>query len=167
MCSKKDLLAYLKSERIPFLVDRTNRDETFTRNRVRAKLIPWLEKNLNPSVKEALFDLQDSCERAQDHLDALATKKYLSLSVKKSKGAVGVPITHLKRLDAALLSEILRRLYVEVRGDGNAITAVHRFAMERLLATSSGSGSVDLPGSMWARRKGFWLWMEKKPRRAN
>ncbi len=162
MCAKSDLLSHLKYEKIPFLVDRSNFSEAFTRNRIRAKLLPWLEQNLNVAVKDALFDLQDSCERAQTHLEALAEKKFSALSTKKRKKAVGVPVESLRRLDPAVLSEVLRHLYAQVRGDCNAIMAVHRFGMEELLGSSHGSGRLDLPGSMQARREGPWLWIEKK-----
>lgn len=167
LCSKKELLGYLKKEKIPYLVDRSNRDEVFTRNRVRARLIPWLERNLNASIKDALVDLQHSCERAQTHLEGLADRKFQTLPVKKRKRSVGVPIASLKRLDPAILSEILRRMYSQVRGDGNAITAAHRFGMEELLDSSARSGKLDLPGAIRARREGPWLWIEKKTRQAD
>ncbi len=161
-CSKTELLGYLKGEKIPFLVDPSNGDEIFTRNRIRAKLIPWIEKNLNGAVKEALSDLQDSCERAQNFLDGQANKKFLSLPLKKKRGGVGVRVAVLKRLDRVILCEILWRLYSYARAGAGAITAVHRFGMEELLASSKSSGKLDLPGSMRARREDPWFWIEKK-----
>lgn len=52
--SRKDILSYLKNKRTPFCRDVTNRDVRLTRNRVRHRLLPYLAKNFNPSVRETL-----------------------------------------------------------------------------------------------------------------
>jgi len=51
---RREILSYLKRERAPFRTDATNRDVRLTRNRVRHRLLPYLAKNFNPSVRETL-----------------------------------------------------------------------------------------------------------------
>lgn len=52
--TKKELLAFLAKERIPFRRDRTNDSLRFVRNRIRRELIPGLQRDFNPRVVEAL-----------------------------------------------------------------------------------------------------------------
>lgn len=53
-CRKADLLLYLKQRKIAFQTDRSNASPRFTRNRVRAELLPWIGRHLNPSIHETL-----------------------------------------------------------------------------------------------------------------
>ena len=53
-CSKSDLLRFLKENKIHFQTDRSNTSARFTRNRVRNELLPWIQKNLNPSIHDTL-----------------------------------------------------------------------------------------------------------------
>ena len=62
--SKKDILAFLKKSHEPYCRDASNAASIFTRNRIRNKLLPWMEKNLNPQIKASLSDLGNIC--AQD-----------------------------------------------------------------------------------------------------
>ncbi len=51
---KKEILAYLKKNKIAYRIDATNRQNTYQRNRVRNLLIPYLEKNYQPNIKPLL-----------------------------------------------------------------------------------------------------------------
>ncbi len=53
-CRKKDLLRFLDQNNIGFQTDRSNASARFTRNKVRHGLLPWIEKNMNPSIHETL-----------------------------------------------------------------------------------------------------------------
>ena len=54
---RREIAVYLRSERILFRVDESNRSPRFLRNRVRMTLIPYLEKKYNPRIKEILVQL--------------------------------------------------------------------------------------------------------------
>jgi len=52
-----EILDYLRFRRLEFVEDPTNRDMRRLRARIRHQLLPTLEHNLNPEVKQALVDL--------------------------------------------------------------------------------------------------------------
>ena len=54
-CTHKEVLAYLKQHRIRFFTDTSNRNLDFTRNRIRHRLIPLIEKELNPQFSTAVY----------------------------------------------------------------------------------------------------------------
>ena len=58
------LIRFLRENRIPWREDLTNRDMRFLRNRIRHEIIPSLEKNVNPQLKNVLA-------RSADHFSAL------------------------------------------------------------------------------------------------
>lgn len=55
--SRAEIMGYLEAKGLPFVLDSTNEDPSYTRNRIRKELLPYLERAFNPSVKEALWRL--------------------------------------------------------------------------------------------------------------
>ncbi|MEI6149396.1 MAG: tRNA lysidine(34) synthetase TilS [bacterium] len=52
--SRRDILSYLRREKLAWREDESNADSAFLRNRVRHQLIPLLERDFNPRIREAL-----------------------------------------------------------------------------------------------------------------
>lgn len=71
MVRRELLLRYLKEIGQPYREDATNRDLRFTRNRIRHRLLPLLQREFNPGVIEALVRLGDTAAGAQSAIDEL------------------------------------------------------------------------------------------------
>ena len=64
--SKKEILDFLRKNRIRFCEDESNRSPRFLRNRIRRELLPWIAREINPRIVETLARipaiLQDESE---------------------------------------------------------------------------------------------------------
>jgi len=104
--SRQQIEAFLRSLGQPFQQDASNLDPQFLRNRVRAELLPALERTYNPRLREAL------CETAEI---AAAEDAFLNdlVSVTLGPGADlehGVDVELLQAQPLAMQRRILRRL---------------------------------------------------------
>jgi len=54
--SREDILRYLKERRISFREDKSNADLRYFRNQIRHTLLPFLEKNFQPKIKQILAE---------------------------------------------------------------------------------------------------------------
>jgi tRNA(Ile)-lysidine synthase len=63
----RELEEYLRAIKQEWREDSSNRDLQFTRNRVRAQLLPLLEREFNPSVMEGLADLADIARGEEEY----------------------------------------------------------------------------------------------------
>ena len=61
------LEAYLRALGQDWREDSSNRDQHFTRNRVRAQLLPLLEREFNPSIAENLSELAEIARAEEDY----------------------------------------------------------------------------------------------------
>ena len=52
--SRDDILKYCKERSLPYNLDKTNNDNSYTRNNVRNNLLPYLEKEFNPKIIDVL-----------------------------------------------------------------------------------------------------------------
>jgi len=97
---RKEILAYLRKNKIPYRIDKTNRGLDFTRNRIRNQLLPHLEKNFNPNIQEVLYKLSRSVADDYDFLTEYA-KEWL-------KTSKTLQVSELVNLHPAVRREVLR-----------------------------------------------------------
>ncbi|WPD24700.1 MAG: tRNA lysidine(34) synthetase TilS [Candidatus Electrothrix scaldis] len=71
---KKDLLAWLTEQEIPFCFDSSNDDMRFLRNRVRHQLLPFIEEHFEGGVKKSLRKTADSLAEDEALLAALTAE---------------------------------------------------------------------------------------------
>lgn len=86
--SKAEILAYLRKNGIAFCRDRSNRSPKFLRNRLRAGLLPQLEKEFNPRIKEALARIPAILEEENEMIEMLKARAAERCIRKKSPRAV-------------------------------------------------------------------------------
>jgi len=74
--SKERLLEYLKDKNVFYLEDSSNTDRGYLRNRVRLDLLPFLEKEFNPAIRETLLRTAEILGREDEVLKKLAADAY-------------------------------------------------------------------------------------------
>jgi tRNA(Ile)-lysidine synthase len=100
------LREHLRAAKVSWVEDPTNQDEQFTRNRIRAQLLPSLERAF-PQFRETFARSAAHAAQAQEILDEVAHEDWLKVS---DNGAVtGAPrIGSLQKLSQARQSLVLR-----------------------------------------------------------
>lgn len=90
--SRKEIISYLKKNKLGYRIDKTNKESIYLRNKIRNKLIPYLEKNFNPNVKQVLTKsaktfgedyavIKELTEKVWQKNKTLSVKKILALPV--------------------------------------------------------------------------------------
>lgn len=70
-CTRQDVEAYCKLHQIEFMTDSTNLSDTYTRNRLRHRVVPEL-LNINPSLYDAVRRMLRSNREDESYLNHLA-----------------------------------------------------------------------------------------------
>jgi tRNA(Ile)-lysidine synthase len=142
-----DIEAFLRAQKISWREDASNRDMAFLRNRVRHALLPLLERDYNPKMREILLRTSDVLGAEDEWLDEMAGEILESARV---KGAlVGRSLAHYS---LAARRRVIR-LWLTKQGmsesclDFEGVTRV-----EAVLSRDTGSETVDLSGGWQVRR---------------
>jgi tRNA(Ile)-lysidine synthase len=86
---RKAILGYLGEKKLRWRIDETNLGADFTRNKIRNRIFPYLEKNINPNIQESLFRLSQSVADDYDFISLFADawlKQNKKLSVSEIVG---------------------------------------------------------------------------------
>ena len=141
--------SFLREKGESWCEDETNRDESFQRNKVRHRILPLLESELNPRVRSALRRTADILREEDRWLDALAAP--LLAMCRSANGALNVPL--LRKQGLAARRRILR-LWLAVSGvpaEGVDFDAMDR--MERLLAKKTANAKISMAGDWTLARQ--------------
>ncbi|MFC4057263.1 tRNA lysidine(34) synthetase TilS [Planomonospora corallina] len=154
--------------------DPHNRDDRYTRVRVRARLLPALEEELGPGVAEALARTALLCRDDADALDEWAGRAYARAVVREpgDGGAAGaehaagggsggsggtervaLAVPELEDLPAAVRRRVLRRAAIAAGSPPGTLSAGHIVQVERLITHWRGQRAVEVPGGVGAVRR--------------
>ena len=103
--TRKEIIAYLKLNKLTYRIDKTNQQSIYLRNKIRNKLIPYLEKNFNPKVKSVLAKSANIFGEDYAVIEGLAKKAWKrnpELSVKK-----------ILKFPAAIQKRILQKILAQ------------------------------------------------------
>lgn len=67
--SRSEIMEYLSLNEVPYVIDNTNEEEIYTRNTLRLKVLPTLEK-INPSVKNSIVTTANNLKEVEKIYDA-------------------------------------------------------------------------------------------------
>ena len=156
--SRVEVLEYLASLDQPYRTDSSNADPRFTRNRIRAELLPLL-RTFNPEVGSMLARL---AEQAEDAFEILASSAAVLLAEVELPRAGDVLILDAGKLAAAhpyRVRESVRMLWQREGWSVDRMTFDH---WNRLVSVARGElPAADFPGGVCARHAGRVVQIEK------
>ncbi len=128
---KSDILIFLKEHRIPYRLDKSNRDIRLTRNRIRLELLPYLQKAFNPDIVNTIAASASILKDQRDFMQQTA-KRHAKALLKKS-----INVSALRRLDTVLRTEILKIAFEKAGGDIALLRQEHLLALSALAKPES------------------------------
>lgn len=144
--TRADLAAYAAEKGLSCCEDATNRDENYTRNYIRAQLLPKFEE-VNPAAVRHMSEAAQRLREDDDFLNDLA-KQHLA-SVVEEGGAVSIAGEELLSSPAALRRRMLRELLRRLGVGEKDFTAAHYSAIESLCRDGK-VRRLDLPRGVTA-----------------
>ena len=156
--TRTDTVTACQVEGIEYWNDPHNIDPTFTRVRVRKKVLPVLEDELGPGVSAALARTADQVRADMDLLDELARAAYVEL-----RGEDGLETKAVADLPWATQSRVLRLAALDAGSTPSELFHVHVVALGRLLHSTGSGGEVQLPGHVSAFKEDGRLRFRRTP----
>jgi tRNA(Ile)-lysidine synthetase-like protein len=145
---KKDLLDYASYYQVEFREDATNQETIHSRNRIRKRVVPWMEEQLGRNIKPALLR---ACEVAQDEgefLDTLLPSVWEQAELK---------LTVVRELPRALQRRLIYR-WLQAQAVENV--GFKEVESVRNLVVNDYPAKVNLAGNRHCRRRAGVLFVQ-------
>jgi tRNA(Ile)-lysidine synthase len=141
-CGRRELIMYLRSRRISYVIDSSNKDNRFYRNRIRNRLLPYLRKDFNPAVDEALLRLRAGALEGWHLLEAPISARIPKL---RRDGTVIIPLRELEGSSDFEIYLMIDLILRERFGIFQDIERTHFDAAKRLIRSAQSGRRLRFP----------------------
>ena len=163
--SREEVENYLNSKGISYCEDATNKEDDYTRNRVRNHVLSYLEQEVNGKAVEHMNETMEQLRQVQAYMEE-QMRGCKSLCVKEMTGGEATECTSGFLVQAQTYQDIpevikpmlLKSVLVDVCGREKDLEAVHIKDLQELFEKQVGR-KLDLPYQMEAKRvyEGIWI----------
>ncbi len=148
--TRAEIEDWLHGQGIEYRTDETNLEDTYTRNRIRNHVIPYLETHVNSRSVEHMTDTMEEMRLLDDWVEE-EIRRYLRQCGRREAGGLIISREEFARVPEALRPYVLRQALYETAGARQDIGAVHVRSLEDLMENQTGR-QISLPYGVTAER---------------
>jgi len=145
--TRAEISIYQKAHRVAFREDSSNKETTYTRNKIRLQVLPALESAMGPSFRQAILRAADILREEEEWMASLVPSVAEKLSCKE-----------LRAMHPALRSRVVLRWLRELGVVDPGLVETRRVLS--LLDGTNAPSKVNLPGNLHARRRAGVIFLE-------
>lgn len=134
--SRAEILQYMTRFKLDWVEDSSNKKDVYRRNRIRHQLLPRLETDFNPRVKEALVRLGELAEEQRDFMEQLIEEYRIKVLIIEER-RVGVALDAFCKLHHYLQYNILKKALLQLDSKIHLETG----ALQRMIAKIVGENN--------------------------
>jgi tRNA(Ile)-lysidine synthase len=144
-CSRDQVRQWGLAQGLRWREDGSNEERRFTRNRLRIDTLPALAEQYNPQLEATLAGTAKLALAEEDYWNQQIEPLYREITERSQLG-LRLPVNRLSALHPAVGRRLLRRAFLEVRGNLRSLDLQHVDAVLRLAASEAGHDRVQIPG---------------------
>lgn len=157
---RTDIEQFLAEISQDFRQDVTNEDVSLTRNRLRQDLLPRLERDFNPRVREHLCQLAEQAAVCDEALQIAAESLLNAALLDQSEHVVRLRRDTLAAVGRLLVREVFVRLWQRIGWSRQSMTFSHWDRLANFVQSDQ-PAAVDLPGPISVRRRANMIVLQR------
>lgn len=122
---RSDIEKYCEKHKLEPRIDKSNFDNTYTRNRIRNIVIPYIKQEFNPNFIETMTRLSEVITEENLFLNNLTEEEYKKVLLQKSEKQIVLDLKKFNQLDNILKKRIILYTISVLRGGSQGIEKVH------------------------------------------
>ena len=143
--TKQNILEYLKFKNQKYVIDTSNTDKKFLRNRIRNHILPILKNKYNSAIIKSLTRMARIIRDENEWMEK-QTEICFSQGLKKKKhNEIQLRRNFFINLKPALKRRVARKAIKEIKGNLKCITLFHIDSIIKLASSVTSGKSLDFP----------------------
>ncbi len=151
--SREEIVSFLDEAGIAYRQDSSNESNLHLRNKIRRELLPYLKKEYNPKIDEALAQMADILREENKFIRESVNSAFKTTCIKKQKNKIILNIEYMCMLPLAIQRRLLKELLENFSSQKNGITFLHINSLSKLLHNLESGKKLSLPFGIEARRE--------------
>ena len=124
-CERFEIENYCEEEKLNPRIDKTNFENTYTRNKIRNILIPYVKKEFNPNIVETLNRLSELVIDEENYIERQVEKIYKELLISESEKEIIINLKSFNSQERVIKSRIILYTITRLFGTSKEIAKVH------------------------------------------
>lgn len=127
-CSRIEIEKYCEEEKLNPRIDKTNKENIYTRNKIRNILIPLIEKEFNPNIVKALNRLSEIAKKENIYFDEIVQLKYREIAEEsnfRSKKEIILDLKKFNNENLVIKNRLILYTINRLVGSTNGIEKIH------------------------------------------
>lgn len=159
---REEIERYLKDNKIPYRQDASNQSLDYFRNKIRHDLLPYINKDYNPNIKDILTHIAENVYQDYEYIRTSAENKFPSCAVDITQDRIILDLKRFSKYPKAIQKELLRLAIARVKGDLRRVEFRHLNELEELILTRPQGSVVDLSKDIAVKKLAEHLIVYKK-----
>lgn len=145
--TRKEIEEYCKKEKLNPKEDKTNKENIYTRNKIRNKLIPYIEKEFNPNIIISLNRLSNLAKEENEYLEKqvkniyeeIVIKEYIGNSKLEGKNTIILDLKKFNKQEVVIKNRLIRYTISMLMGTSQNIEKIHITDIVKLCKNNIGN----------------------------
>lgn len=138
-CSRAEIEDYCLEKNLKPRIDKTNFENTYTRNKVRNMLIPYIQEHFNPNIISSLNRLSDIGWQEDAYIENTVKQIYLDILEEKKDSMIILKLKEFNQLEPVIKNRLVLYTINELFGTKNGIEKKHIEDIIKLCSNNIGN----------------------------
>ena len=156
---RDEIEQWLRQQGIAWRTDETNLETAYTRNKIRLRVLPLVEQEIQPRVSEHMAKTAEHLRQVQEYVTGQAGRVY-EKCVREEPPCLRILLEEFRQQEPLLQTMVLQRALERLGCGLKDISAVHLESLLELAGKETGK-TLSLPHRISARREYAWLILEE------
>ena len=166
-CHKDEIINFLASNGFDYCIDRTNRENRYFRNRIRNKLVPYIENELGRGFKKNVLNTINILRSSSEYIESKVFKIIAQIQANQKsdivdtakKGYVKIPAAEIENLDNNLKTFLILKLIELVKGSSKDIISINVADILKFCFPGGESKKINLSGGIIFTKEGEFVYI--------
>lgn len=142
---KAKIVSYCEANNLKPRIDHTNLEIEYTRNKIRLKLLPYIEQEFSPHIKETISRMSNVLREDSEYLDNETQKIFDKEILEHNDDRIRLDFEELKVMHPSLAKRLIRLSIKTVLGTLEGIENVHIEDVLMLIKSPKNQLKLNLP----------------------
>jgi len=149
---RSEIIDYLDAKGLKYVLDTSNWETRYLRNRIRLHLIPLLKESYNPKIIETLNRLAAIIGSEEKWIEDIIFPLFEKTALSVQDDIVSFSVPRLKEINISAQRRIIRKAIARIKGDLRRITFSHIDSIISLLESGPAYKNLDFPDRIRIQR---------------